>query len=1738
MKAFRVTSKLTVHDTDPLVREHRVNHIHILPGVSMLDASYKTLLAANCPIEHVVLRQILFYEPVVTHAEMDRCLSVMIECDGTRGHITVRSVPSKDGKVLSQTDTLHMTANFVVNEQFGLPDLQPSQMQGAGEPEDLDSCYAVTRRVGIFHESFMQCQGSISTLPGGACLGQVNLHTRAAARQADFVLHPVFLDCATIVPLFHLRHRLDEAILFIPFAIEEFCARSFSGLTRMQVLVEKSEVGILEQEILRYSACLFDDKGRALARISNFGVKRVRSLDGIQRLVNSGHSSRNNAIAVIEQAVAEKNVTATPLSPAPTIESSAALAALAAPATQPSHAQVDPLHNLIGQIVANVTKSVWRAQDSEVQFFELGLDSLALLDISEALEKKLAIRLYPTLLFECPTVRQLAQHLRQHNAEQIALALAKHHNALPVPTLTSAPAPLRNVAMAQEDPLHHLIGQVIAQATKSVWRAQDSEVQFFELGLDSLALLDISEALEKQLAIRLYPTLLFECPTVRQLAQHLRQHNAPQIAHALSKLTIPADTPSSQLALAPSHSAPRAEIEPKEMPQTKTAHIYLPHWLPCALPGEGGLSGLKHLNPDQLAVIVVADLALWRALPDVIAHASVQIHAENAESALRSAAQMLLESDVPEIAELWFAGLDHYGVFALLKLLQKSARLTHLKHIKFISRNCHSVLGEPADLHAPHGVWGLLQSLSREYPRLAVQQCDIANGPLRGDAEREALRQIMLADSDSDSDSDGARQLMALRGAHVYHRQLLALHSSPAATASTLRTLRQEGVYLIAGGAGGVGLEFARYLRQHYAAQVILLGRRELASERVGNLAWQQAHRQLGEYGRHWHYFAVDISDGEQMRKVLQQVQSQCGALHGIIHSAMVLQDGSFDEMDEASLQRVMQPKMAGLHSLVQASADLSLDFLLLFSSMQSFIGNQQQANYACASTYLDGYALALGARRSYPVQVINWGFWSEVGAVATPVYRQLLARQGLHGLQSGAALACLAQVMASGVPQALILAAEDHVLQEMGMQYALEAMPAKERSVLAELPQPAVPNLSAAQIAAYSSDFHALAQAMPPMLALARARLRAVLVQIGAGLVGDHLVAAKVAAKVVDEVDAGKSVPPTMPPTAHTQLAREHSALLQVLQRQLWQHGESSQLDEIALLAAIEELPQAALQHFWPLLRAALLAYPSILRGEMSAFDALFPAASPELVRAVYGESAISQFYNQALAHAVLSLARAVPGQTLRIIEIGAGTGSTTVAVLDTLLASGIKVEYHYTELWDKLLLEAKAQLGARYPNLRFSFFDIGSAPEEQGITQEYDCVIATNVLHATRDLGVTLCHCKRLLKRGGALLINESVQVQEYSTYTFGLLPGWWSAQDGRLPDSPLADSAQWQRLLWQAGYQAVQSLIPAAPEIPHLAAQQVFIAFSDGIHLLPSRHMRLGSHRLPSPALAQLRPYIFPRAARQHDARLTQLKNLQVFSDAQGYLWLFLDHAPANTFHHALLEQLCAVLEYLQSSSSELAPCIYFSHVGDYFSLGGDRSEIMQRLMGDAAQHEQLRAFADLSKHLLHLLASMPILVVAVVHGTAQGGGLETLLATDLQFVQASVKLGLPEIKSGLIPGMGGLRYLQSKIGAARTKRLVLTGELISAQQAQEIGIISHAVDDPFASAFALQSEMQHLVAAVEMKKILALDNAALHSIDVDAWFSFLLQNTAQIDAQRIESAQALLQARQSVTQQREG
>src|SRR5215831_877870 len=122
MNGTRLRSQFTVRDTDPLVNSHRVQDIHILPGVSLLDAVYKTLQAQRMDLSALSLRNILFHEPVVTNAEIDRKLTVTVDMKGPNGRIdgkiTVTSVPWKIDRALATDSTTHMTCLLVQGEPF------------------------------------------------------------------------------------------------------------------------------------------------------------------------------------------------------------------------------------------------------------------------------------------------------------------------------------------------------------------------------------------------------------------------------------------------------------------------------------------------------------------------------------------------------------------------------------------------------------------------------------------------------------------------------------------------------------------------------------------------------------------------------------------------------------------------------------------------------------------------------------------------------------------------------------------------------------------------------------------------------------------------------------------------------------------------------------------------------------------------------------------------------------------------------------------------------------------------------------------------------------------------------------------------------------------------------------------------------------------------------------------------------------------------------------------------------------------------------------------------------------------------------------------------------------------------------------------------------------------------------------------------------------------------------------
>ena len=160
----------------------------------------------------------------------------------------------------------------------------------------------------------------------------------------------------------------------------------------------------------------------------------------------------------------------------------------------------------------------------------------------------------------------------------------------------------------------------------------------------------------------------------------------------------------------------------------------------------------------------------------------------------------------------------------------------------------------------------------------------------------------------------------------------------------------------------------------------------------------------------------------------------------------------------------------------------------------------------------------------------------------------------------------------------------------------------------------------------------------------------------------------------------------------------------------------------------------------FIRLLDTCVEAYPHILRGEIPATDVLFPGSGVDLMAGVYQGSPAYDFYSQQLARFVANLVevQAKAGrQPVRILEVGAGTGSTSRAVLEAVAASDAEVEYHYTDVGGSFVAHGRRTFAKQYPFVRFGVLDAERDPVEQGFPSgDFDSVVAASALHAVADI------------------------------------------------------------------------------------------------------------------------------------------------------------------------------------------------------------------------------------------------------------------------------------------------------------------------------------------------------------------------------------------------------------------
>ena len=260
------------------------------------------------------------------------------------------------------------------------------------------------------------------------------------------------------------------------------------------------------------------------------------------------------------------------------------------------------------------------------------------------------------------------------------------------------------------------------------------------------------------------------------------------------------------------------------------------------------------------------------------------------------------------------------------------------------------------------------------------------------------------------------------------------------------------------------------------------------------------------------------------------------------------------------------------------------------------------------------------------------------------------------------------------------------------------------------------------------------------------------------------------------------------------------------------------------------------------PLVEACAPEALAVAGGRKSAVEVLFPGGSSALVENVYARDAVSGFFNSLTARAVETLIRSRRAERAAgnesVLEIGAGTGGTTAGVLAGLAMLTPPVSYHCTDISSALLQQTQEVLGARHPNVRFRALDIGADPMAQGFERAaHDVVVAANVLHATRDIAVTLTHVRQLLRPGGVLVLNEVTRAFHFTSLTFGLTSGWWLFNDeGRIPGAPLLSIDGWRRALVAAGFSDVRSFTPFLREADP-PPQSLILAVNGGPEPAPS-------------------------------------------------------------------------------------------------------------------------------------------------------------------------------------------------------------------------------------------------------------------------------------------------------------
>jgi acyl transferase domain-containing protein/acyl carrier protein len=316
-----------------------------------------------------------------------------------------------------------------------------------------------------------------------------------------------------------------------------------------------------------------------------------------------------------------------------------------------------------------------------------------------------------------------------------------------------------------------------------------------------------------------------------------------------------------------------------------------------------------------------------------------------------------------------------YSLFHLTKAIL-ACKIKEVLDIIIIAKNATEVDHQEIMINPHHAaLFGLGQVIREEYPKLQCRCIEIDDHVDVETIHRELQSGI-------------GTYHVAYRSSQRFVKELTEI------VLGTIEDqplkIKAQGLYVITGGSGGIGLEIGRYLASKNNINLVLVNRSQLPERENWDEIIHQGEDQrlirklkmvqeIEALGTKVITLSADISNEKKLAALFAKLRSSYGRIHGIIHAAGIAGDGFILRKNMKQFQQVISPKIQGTFILDRLTRQDKPDFMIFCSSITAFLADAGQSDYTAANSYLDSYA-AFRTKMGFKTLAVNWPAWQEVG--------------------------------------------------------------------------------------------------------------------------------------------------------------------------------------------------------------------------------------------------------------------------------------------------------------------------------------------------------------------------------------------------------------------------------------------------------------------------------------------------------------------------------------------------------------------------------------------------------------------------------------------------------------------------------------------------------------------------------------------------------------------------------------